>query len=335
MQVGSVGVFSQSGGLSIDIIKNGEHRGVRFSGVVSLGNCLDVGPSELLSHYLDDSNTRVIGAYLETVPDGRAFYEALRAANAKKPVVILKGGRTEQGQRAAASHTGSLAGNDRIWKALAAQTGSILVDSLEDFIDALVAFQNWEAEKDTFRGRVVLFGNGGGASVLMSDALGRVDVELPELEPETMQTLHALEVPAGAGLDNPLDFPANILNRDGGKLPFEVLRTVVEAAKPEIVLLHFNLSVILPYRNGALLDELLQLTFELHDSLPKETRLFLALRSTGQVEYETTRQAWARRAMQVGIPTFLDLGAAARALGFLKRYDSFLRNRGLLAWQKQ
>lgn len=325
---GSVGVFSQSGGLSVDIINHGEHRGIRFSGVVSLGNCLDIGPCELLDHYLSDPETRVIGAYLETVEEGRRFFETLRAANARKPVVILKGGRTAQGQRAAASHTGSLAGNDRIWNALASQTGSILVDSLEDFIDTLATFQSWDARQAPFIGRVLLFGNGGGASVLASDALGRLNIELPAIAPETVQALKALDIPAGASLDNPLDFPANILNRDGGRLPEQVLKTVVQAERPEILLLHLNLPVILPYRSGELMDDLMRLVLRLNDSLPQGTRLFLVLRSTGQLAYESKRQACAHMAMQAGIPTFLDLSSAARALGALKKYGGFLRNRG-------
>jgi acyl-CoA synthetase (NDP forming) len=91
---GAVGIFSQSGGLSVDIIKHGEYRGVRFTGVVSLGNCLDVGPCDLLEYYLSEPKVKVIGAYIETVQEGRRFFEILRATKARKPVVILKGGRT-------------------------------------------------------------------------------------------------------------------------------------------------------------------------------------------------------------------------------------------------
>ncbi|OWT63998.1 CoA-binding protein [Candidimonas nitroreducens] len=326
---GSVGIFSQSGGLSVDIINNGEYRGLRFSGVVSLGNCLDIGPCELLEYYLSDPQTRVIGAYLETVNEGRRFFEALRAARAQKPVVILKGGRTAQGQRAAASHTGSLAGNDRIWKALTAQTGSVLANSLEDFIDTLVAFQSWNPTQPPFDGRVLLFGNGGGASVLASDALGRQDIELPAIKPSTVQALKTLGIPPGASLDNPLDFPANILNRNQERLPERVLRTTVAGERPEIVLLHINLPVILPYRNGALMDELMHMALDLNDSLPQGTRLFLVLRSSGRTVYEAKRQECVSLAMARGIPTFPDLSSAARALGALKKHGRFLRHRGL------
>ena len=324
---GSVGIFSQSGGLSVDIIKHGEYRGVRFTGVVSLGNCLDVGPCDLLEYYLSDPRVRVIGAYLETVHEGRRFFEILRAAKARKPVVILKGGRTEQGQRAAVSHTGSLAGNDQVWRALASQTGSVLVESLEEFIDSLVAFQNWATEKKPFCGNVVLFGNGGGASVLASDALGRLGIELPAIGTDTAIKLDALGISAGASLENPLDFPANILNRFGGKLFEKLLKIVIDEDRPEIVLIHLNLPVILPYRNGELMSELMSMVLKLHNSLNRETSLFLVLRSTGQSDYEEQRQKYALTAMQAGIPTFQDLSSAARALGTLKRYGTYFSHR--------
>src|SRR3990172_1573733 len=96
-ETGPVGIISQSGGLGTDIIRRGMGRGLRFSGLVTVGNCADVGPSDLLEFYLADPQTRVIGFYIETAKDGRRLFELLRAAKARKPVVMLKGGRTRQG----------------------------------------------------------------------------------------------------------------------------------------------------------------------------------------------------------------------------------------------
>ncbi len=171
-EAGSVGVVCQSGGLGVDIIRRGQNRGVRFSGLVTVGNCADVRPHELLEYFLESLETKVIGLYLEGAGDGRHLFEVLRAVKGKKPVVILKGGRTGQGHRAAASHTGALAGSDNGWKALAAQTGAVLVDELDAFLDALLAFQCLQPRSAAAR-RAVLLGNGGGASVLGTDALAR------------------------------------------------------------------------------------------------------------------------------------------------------------------
>lgn len=105
--LGAVGIISQSGGLGTDIVRRGQVRGLRFSGAVTVGNSADLGPNDLLEFYLADPHTKVIGVYLEAVKDGRRLFDLLKANRAQKPVVLLKGGRTRQGQLAAASHTGS------------------------------------------------------------------------------------------------------------------------------------------------------------------------------------------------------------------------------------
>src|SRR5207244_3004235 len=101
-------------------------------------------------------------------------------AGERKPVVLLKGGRTGQGQRAAASHTGALGSDDRVWTALARQTGTAMADTLDQFIDLLLAFQCLAPRVRPTR-QVVLFGNGGGTSVLAADACARRGLALAEL----------------------------------------------------------------------------------------------------------------------------------------------------------
>ena len=118
-EMGPVGIACQSGGLTTDIIKRGQWRGLRFSGAVTIGNCADIGPADLLEFYLEDPETRVIGFYLEDVKDGRRFFDLLRTNSAQKPVVILVGGRSEHGSAAAASHTGPWPETDvlgRLWR---------------------------------------------------------------------------------------------------------------------------------------------------------------------------------------------------------------------------
>ena len=139
-ETGPVGIVSQSGGLGTDIIRRGLTRGLKFSGLITVGNCADIGPNDLLEFYLADAQTRVIGMYIETAGGGRRLFEILRGARAAKPVVILKGGRTRQGRAAAVSHTGSLAGDDRAWVALSKQTGCVLVETLDEFFVFLPLF---------------------------------------------------------------------------------------------------------------------------------------------------------------------------------------------------
>ncbi|MFD0479436.1 CoA-binding protein [Nonomuraea thailandensis] len=136
---GTVALISQSGGLAGEVIKVGERRGLAFSRVVTVGNAADVTPAELLRWLAQDAQTRAIGMYLEDPRDGRELYEALRTAG--KPVVLLVGGRSGQGQRAAASHTGGLVSDRRIWEAVAEQTGATLVSGQDDLIGVLAYFQ--------------------------------------------------------------------------------------------------------------------------------------------------------------------------------------------------
>jgi acyl-CoA synthetase (NDP forming) len=139
-ETGPIGIVSQSGGLGTDIIRRGFGRGLKFSGLVTVGNSADVSPNELLEFYLADAQTRVIGMYIESAKDGRRLFEILRHARAAKPVVILKGGRTRQGLAAVVSHTGSLAGDERAWVALSRQGLDVSLFGKET-VDALASMR--------------------------------------------------------------------------------------------------------------------------------------------------------------------------------------------------
>ena len=111
----------------MDILRRGQRRGVAYRSLITMGDCADLGPADLLPWFLDDPETKVIGLYLEDAPGGRALFEALAKAKGRKPVVLLICGRTEAGARAASSHTGALASDGRVWDAVARQTGAALV----------------------------------------------------------------------------------------------------------------------------------------------------------------------------------------------------------------
>ena len=118
---GNAAVLAQSGGNMLELLHVTSQRGLRFSKVVSYGNATDINEADLVEYFGQDAETAVIGAYIEGARDGRRFARALAEAVRRKPVVIWKGGRTGAGQRAAASHTASLAGSSEIWRALAAR----------------------------------------------------------------------------------------------------------------------------------------------------------------------------------------------------------------------
>lgn len=206
---GGIGFLSQSGNLLFEITHFGEPRGLRFSKAVSYGNALDLDETDFIEYFTRDPETRVIGAYVEGVRDGRRFLDALKRASAKKPVVILKGGRTSAGGRAAASHTAALAGASRVWQAALTQSGALDVDTVEDLIDMLIAFSYMRppvrAGALPHAARVGMVGAGGGRSVLTADLCEEVGLAVPQLPPD-IEAKVAERAPGLAGwVTNPVD----------------------------------------------------------------------------------------------------------------------------------
>ncbi|MEX2452281.1 MAG: CoA-binding protein [Rhodospirillales bacterium] len=325
-ETGTVGVISQSGGLGTDIVTRGQRRGVAFSGVVSIGNCADLGPTELFEFYLADPQTKVIGAYLEQVRDGRRFFEALRAAKAKKPVVILKGGRTEQGSRAAASHTGALAGNESVWLALSKQTGCVLVDTLDEFIDTLLAFQNLEPRDDRPSDRIMLFGNGGGTSVLASDFYARRGLSMPPFDSKSVAALRALNLPPGTSIDNPVDAPVGTLRQGEGAIAEKIMDAIYAYSKPDALVMHLNMAAFRGRTPPSVMENLLKAAFRIQERYPGQAHFLLALRSEGDPETEEIKRHFRRIALDAGVPVFDELSNAAIALAALKFYETFKRD---------
>ena len=327
-ELGHVGVISQSGGLGTDIITRGDRRGVRFSGLVTVGNSADLGPTDLLEFYLADPQTKVVGMYVEGVRDGRRLFDALRASNGEKPVAILKGGRTQKGQAAAASHTGALAGDDRVWVALARQAGCVLVDTLDEFVDVLLGFQALTPRRDRATHRVALFGNGGGASVLAADFFYRRGLSIDPFSGAAQDALAALDLPPGASIANPVDAPVGALQREGGKIAEKILDAIYAGARPEAVVMHLNLAAFVGRGPIDPLDNLIRAAERVREHYPGQAHFVLVLRSSGAPEVEEGKRAYTRRALDAGIPVFDELGDAALALSAVSRYEAFLAGRG-------
>jgi len=199
---GPVGMLSQSGNLLFELTHFGGPRGLRFAKAISYGNGIDLSESDFLRYFGEDGETRVIGAYIEGVRDGRRFLAALKAAAARKPVVVLKGGRTAAGARGAASHTAALAGTRQVWDAAVAQAGAVGVDAAEDLIDLLIAFSYMRPGNGR---RLAMVGGGGGRSVLTADLCQELGLAVPPLPPDVERRV-AERAPDLAGwVTNPVD----------------------------------------------------------------------------------------------------------------------------------
>lgn len=323
MEPGYVGVLSQSGGLGADILRRGQVRGLRFNSLVTLGNSVDLGPADLLQHMLDDPGTMVIGLYVEDVKNGRRFFEALRSAGARKPVVILNGGRTAAGRRASASHTGALTQDDRLWQALARQTGAVLVDTLNRFLDALLAFQQLTPRTERPTRNVVLFGNGGGTSVLASDAFSRAGFAIPEMRGAALAELQALQLPPGSSIGNPIDTPAGTLRQERGALAGRILAAVRAEPTVDAIVMHLNMPVILAYSDPDILPNLVNGALSLQPKGKPHLHFVLVLRSDGELEIEAEKQRYRAAALGLGVPVFDELTDAADALACVAAYEGF------------
>lgn len=319
---GSIGVVCQSGGLGIDIIRRGQNRGLRYSGLVTIGNASDLGASELIEYFLDDDRTRTIGLYLESTREGRRLFDVLRRAAARKPVVLLKGGRTSQGQRAAASHTGALAGSHSAWEALCRQTGTVLVDTLDEFLDALMAMQCLEP-RPSATSRVVLFGNGGGTSVLGTDAFDRAGFSVGPLADDVLARLEALALPAGSSVANPIDVPAGALQQDEGRVAEKIISTIAAGAAADAMVIHVNMTVIMGFRHVDMLGNIIQAVLRVRQEHGSGMHIVLVLRSDGDGETEERKREYRRRATANGVVVFDELAQAAGGLAAVRVVETY------------
>ncbi|UCH87070.1 MAG: CoA-binding protein [Dehalococcoidia bacterium] len=200
---GPVAFLSQSGGNAADLLTTASPRGIRFSKIISYGNAADLNECDFLEYLTEDPDTKIIAAYIEGVKDGRRFFRAMRKASARKPVIVLKGGRTESGSRAVFSHTASLAGSQAVFNALVRQVGAVAVDSMEEMVDMLIAFRFIESPP---AGRGVgIVGGGGGFSVFAADEVDEAGLTAPALSQRAQEELRRFTPVAGSSVRNPVD----------------------------------------------------------------------------------------------------------------------------------
>jgi acyl-CoA synthetase (NDP forming) len=313
-EAGCIGVVSQSGGLSTDIIKRGQWRGLRFSGLVTIGNSADVAPHDLIEYYLHDPDTKAIGLYLEDIKDGRAFFDLLRHAAIAKPIVILKGGTTGMGRLAASSHTGALAGHERAWDALAAQTPVAMVQTVDEFINALLALQHLTPRPERPTRAVTLFGNGGGSSVLGADSFGMA----------AREALEGLGFPPGTSVLNPIDTPVRSLQEKDGWVAGEILDLVYQHARPDAVAMHLNLAAFVGRGSVDPIANLLSVVEQTQRKWAGQAHFLLALRSDGSPELDDSKRGHRERARAAGVPVYDEISDMAKALAVVARLEARL-----------
>ncbi len=198
---GKISFFSQSGAFGLVILDWMAEEGVGVSKFVSYGNGVDVRESEILEYLAKDKETKVIVGYIEGVEDGRKFMNALKKATKKKPVVIFKAGKCEAGKKAAASHTGSMAGSYEVFRGVLRQCNAIEAENIEQMFDyARILATEKRAENDS----VAIITNGGGMGVITADLCVKNGLKIAEFEEKTAKQLSEI-LPSYASVHNPLD----------------------------------------------------------------------------------------------------------------------------------
>ena len=198
---GSLALISQSGAIATGMVDWAAQRAVGFSGIISIGDQLDVDIADLLDYFALDGRTRAILLYVEAIKDARKFMSAARAAARIKPVVVVKSGRMALGAKAAATHTGALAGSDAVYDAAFRRAGILRVSDLRELFDCAETLGRVESPPGK---RLAILTNGGGIGVLAIDRLSELGGVPAPITPETRAKLDAVLPPTWSG-SNPVD----------------------------------------------------------------------------------------------------------------------------------
>jgi len=339
LEQGPIGLISQSGSNTTYIIRSANVRGLHFSKAVSYGNACDINECDLLDYLADDPETKVIAAYIEGSSDGQRQRQVLARAASIKPVVIYKGGYTEGGTRAAASHTGALAGSDAVWDGFLKQVGAIRVHTVDEMVDMLVALLRMKPPRGL---NTCAIGNGGGASLLVTDELERAGFRLPPIPGEIRERLKELIPLAGSMIRNPMDASplfgakqAVILNKSdlddwekslvglrytrGDKGIGDFMGALDDWAEVDSLILHYSLDSL----PGNITDWAVTTGAAPMIVSAKECRLPVAV----VFHFITNEHAWLPSlkaqdlCINAGFPLFLSIRGAARAIRRLMEFN--------------
>jgi len=327
-QPGTVAFISQSGGQAVDMGYSSIGLGFGWRRMVSIGNACDVDVTELIYLFAIDPECKIIAGYIEGVGDGRKFFDALKAASLKKPVILWKVGLTESGSKAVNSHTGSMGGTEAIWTSALKQAGAVMVASQEELLDTIAAFHHigeWTGSG------ISGVGGGGAMSAAIADSAERAGFALPEFAQSTRDAVKPLLAPVGTSADNPIDGGNPMLTPD-------VLGQLMEhAAKDEsidaVVLMQYVHHITFLSRMSLRAPDMPLDKIAWHEPLADECKrvrdaagvpviqvLPPVSTEVEKLEVEEILRKWRAASHDRGIPTFPNLDRAMKAISHLNNY---------------
>ena len=308
---GPVGFISQSGAISLTFSLEAHLQGLDINKSVSSGNGIALDATDFLDYFGGDPEVKAIGMYMEGVKNGRKFFETLRRVAKRKPVVIWKGGRSEDGDRAIASHTGALAMSRTVWDTIVKQCGAVAVTGTEPLIDTLKALIYLPPVRGD---RIAVAGGSGGQSVAITDAFAEVGLRVPPLTQESYDELATFFNVVGGSYRNPID-TAGPVRRDMNR----ILQIVERDANID------NLALVCSTKPGrqmmpAQLQGSLDLAQHIKDRTTKPVMVFVFL-FTPDASREKREIIF--RYQEIGIPAFPSIERGVLALKNALDYHHF------------
>ena len=301
--------LGQSGGITGNFVVTAITRKIWLNKVVSYGNQIDLRVEDYLDYFAGDKNIRLIACYIEDIKDTGEFLKALGRTTVIKPVIILKGGRTETGARAAASHTGAMASNYTIWASAVRQYGGLLVDNFDRMMNLIMLGTGKKALQGK---RVGFLGAGGGVSVIFTDLAVQAGLSIPELKEKTQQRISQKIKGVNTSTVNPVDlgafgFDLNVM--------FHTMKALDEDDGIDVIIPYFSVEYIMRSELFLNVKNNEQTFFDMAEAIKKPVIPILSCFTEDNLDVERTRISTFSALRKAGFPVYPKIQDAVYAIG--------------------
>lgn len=317
---GHLGIISQSGGITQRFTEYACSLGIGVSKAASIGNATVLDSPDFLEFMAGDEDVRLIAMYLESIRDGKRLFRLAREISSRKPIILLKGGESEQGAATVASHTGRMAGDQKMWKTFFDQTGAVPVSSLNEWLDACLVF----SRLPQVHGKgVFIVGGGGGNSVIFSDLCIKVGLDVPTLSRESMEKIRPVVPVAGSIAGNPLDLWEAFLKV---KLLKQILDIAYADANIHMVIVD-RLIPRIAFHSPEISDAIPEIAEFIQSHRQRKPTVFTIDYDGGDPELLRKGSQMRSRFCEYGIPAFPSFERAVGAMARFQKYHSRFRER--------
>ena len=317
---GPVAFVSQSGGNAHRHAFAGIVNGYNFSKIISLGNQIDLDLVDFLNYFRSDPDTKVISMYVENLKrGGNEFVQLLKETTKEKPVIIWKGGKLEAGHNAVKSHTGGLAGNIKLWKSMARQTGVILVNNFKELTEMIKTCLIYKMPKNL--GTAIITG-GGGPAVELTDECEAYGLKVPRITVKAQKKINEFIPQVNSNLSNPLEFGAN-----GGHVNMIKVMKILDK-EPHISSIMITNNPEWYYSAKLNMEEVVK-SFA-NTITPDSDKNIISIYNSSRARKETIDliNEFYSKTRENGIIVYDSAQAAARSIYRLWSYGNYLKNRG-------